>query len=347
MAWPYSEVANRTIDAIQSAVGKLYEPHHIRAISRAETDAKIDREKRLAAHEQQKKALYSGKMELDKNLDLIEVQPEPETAEPQNTDNQHEFLQTAEQQYRKVLLKRAINLQTAAYFAIEHAIHSEETKNNAQEQASTSRDESQVDDDWISKWRNGAQDVSKEHMQRLWGRLLAGEAASPGTYSLHTLDLLQKLTVHDAELINRIAPYCVDQWIPKFADNSEFENNLNFEELLYLNELGLLGGVDSNGLSQTSEIISANNKSVAYLKIQHDVYIFYFPDNFLKKKFSFEIYSISKVLREILTLSDTQIHPDVYSYTKEKALEFGANRIQMGSLNKYTNKITNIREIGI
>ena len=44
------------------------------------------------------------------------------------------------------------------------------------------------DSDWTARFFDSVQDVSSHDMQRLWGKVLAGEVESPGRTSLRTLD---------------------------------------------------------------------------------------------------------------------------------------------------------------
>ena len=41
-----------------------------------------------------------------------------------------------------------------------------------------------VDEDWLFRWRDAASVVSSEELQTLWGRVLAGEIKSPGSFSV-------------------------------------------------------------------------------------------------------------------------------------------------------------------
>lgn len=67
-----------------------------------------------------------------------------------------------------------------------------------------------VDDDWFTAWREGAERVSKEQMQRLWAKALIGELRSPGSYSLHSMEFLRRMSPRDANLIAKVAPFRID-----------------------------------------------------------------------------------------------------------------------------------------
>ena len=67
--------------------------------------------------------------------------------------------------------------------------------------------ETPVDPDWVSRFFEACQDVSNADMQRLWSRLLAGEVARPGTFSLRTLNTVRTLGRPDAELVAKLYRY--------------------------------------------------------------------------------------------------------------------------------------------
>jgi uncharacterized repeat protein (TIGR03899 family) len=66
-----------------------------------------------------------------------------------------------------------------------------------------------VDDDWIARFFDTGKHVSSDHMARLWGKILAGEVAQPGSYSLRTLDVLRNLSQKEAKSFNKIAKYAM------------------------------------------------------------------------------------------------------------------------------------------
>jgi uncharacterized repeat protein (TIGR03899 family) len=62
----------------------------------------------------------------------------------------------------------------------------------------------EIDEDWVTRFFDSAQDVSSEQMQEIWGKILAGEIKKPGQYSLKTLDFLKNLTKSDASQIEKV-----------------------------------------------------------------------------------------------------------------------------------------------
>ncbi|MDH7453540.1 DUF2806 domain-containing protein [Luteimonas composti] len=63
--------------------------------------------------------------------------------------------------------------------------------------------------DWINRFFRAAEDISSEQMQLLWGRILAGEIKSPGSYSLRTLEFFRNLTRENATLLELLCRQAV------------------------------------------------------------------------------------------------------------------------------------------
>lgn len=76
------------------------------------------------------------------------------------------------------------------------------------------------DEDWVTRFFKYAENISTEQMQDLWGRILAGEIRSPGTYSLRTLDFIRNLTKADADLLQKVGRHAIawsgTSFIPSF-----------------------------------------------------------------------------------------------------------------------------------
>ncbi len=108
--------------------------------------------------------------------------------------------------------------------------------------------ESKIEDDWLFNWQEYAGRVSSEDLQQLWGKILAGEIKSPGSYSYRTLDFLKTLSKADAEVIAIAAQFVVEGVIFREHDEILEKAGINFGVLMYLQELGMLSGVEAVGL---------------------------------------------------------------------------------------------------
>lgn len=102
--------------------------------------------------------------------------------------------------------------------------------------------------DWRRRFFSGAEDVCDDEMQIIWGKVLAGEVASPGRFSLRTLEILKNLSKHEAEKFQKICSFAFsDGWIPNPIDHSHKSINDRFrpfgicyDDLLALRSAGLM-----------------------------------------------------------------------------------------------------------
>lgn len=103
-------------------------------------------------------------------------------------------------------------------------------------------------DDWLLRWRDCAASVSSEELQQIWGKVLAGEVKSPGLFSLRTLEFLRNLSQAEAQTIERISPFVIHGVVYR-GDVSMLEaEGITFSDLLAMQELGVLAGVEGTGL---------------------------------------------------------------------------------------------------
>jgi hypothetical protein len=64
-----------------------------------------------------------------------------------------------------------------------------------------------VENDWITHFFEKSRIVSDDDMQRLWSRVLAGEANVPGSFSRRTVNVLADIDKFDAELFTRLCGF--------------------------------------------------------------------------------------------------------------------------------------------
>lgn len=104
-----------------------------------------------------------------------------------------------------------------------------------------------VDPDWTAQFFEGCQNVSNEQLRQIWAKLLAGEVAAPGSFSLKTLSIVRVMSREHADLFTRLGktvwttingtnPILMGTSVPA-CDASP---GLSFEEILKLSALGLI-----------------------------------------------------------------------------------------------------------
>jgi hypothetical protein len=130
-------------------------------------------------------------------------------------------------------LQKEVNITKALIYA-EESVMQDDTKPS----------EDKVEEDWIYRWKDCAGQISSDDMQRLWGRLLAGEVKQPGAYSLRCLEFVRNLSQREAKLIERVLRLDVDGAI---WSGFEVEDGApRYAEYLELESLGILTGVTGN-----------------------------------------------------------------------------------------------------
>lgn len=103
-----------------------------------------------------------------------------------------------------------------------------------------------VDKDWILKFMNISQDISREDMQDLLSTILSEEIQKPSTVSYRTLDLIKNLTKKELILFKKLSLISSNKGFIFLFDNDYnkwFLSNLlgfKFEEFLELSELWLI-----------------------------------------------------------------------------------------------------------
>ncbi|MCY4173578.1 MAG: DUF2806 domain-containing protein [Cyanobacteria bacterium MAG CAR3_bin_5] len=95
------------------------------------------------------------------------------------------------------------------------------------------------DPDWIARFFDGAQDVSSEELQKLWGRILAGEVKSSGKTSLRTLSILKNMTQQEARDFSKLMRFRIGRQV--FNNRTEKMLGENISQVVHFSHIGLFG----------------------------------------------------------------------------------------------------------
>ena len=133
----------------------------------------------------------------------------------------------------------------------------------------------EVDEDWIYRFFSHAQEISTEEMQTLWGKILAGEVKSPGSFSMRTLEILRNLSKSEAEIFQKFSQLSIkgpdttftiyprDKYLEEIFDIS-FTDIMTMDEagLMYSNELEITfsGSVGRVGFVYSNNVIVVNRQ---------------------------------------------------------------------------------------
>lgn len=106
-----------------------------------------------------------------------------------------------------------------------------------------------VNDDWLNRFFNYAEDVSNKDMQTIWGKILAGEIKQPNSYSIRVLELLKNITKSEADIFVKISQFIVSgtngEFIFKLSTDAMSSLGITFNEILLCTEIGILSPSDN------------------------------------------------------------------------------------------------------
>ncbi len=152
---------------------------------------------------------------------------------------------------QSVLPESTFDQRVIARMAFQEAKKQSNLEQITQHAAEELRDEQNIkserpDSDWTTRFFRIAEDITSDQMQILWGKVLAGEVKSPGSYSLRALDLLKNITQKEAETFERVVQISFKSkesiFVPN-PDNGKYLQDhfsLSFTDILLLREIGLL-----------------------------------------------------------------------------------------------------------
>jgi len=216
----------KLIEVISGGIGVLYKPHSIRK----EAEASAYAAKLIGNTE------TSVEAEKLKAIGLAQAASKIVLA-----DAESDILNRAKARIIYRELQRQTNIEAIAEVAIKEL----------PDQVSTDK----VDEDWRTRFFDIAENISNSDMQALWGKVLAGEVAKPGSYSLRALDVLKNLTEHEAHLFQLIRGMAFEnQQIFKINDLFAFDKyGLTYTGLLELRNAGIVQEGDTLNITFTAD----------------------------------------------------------------------------------------------
>lgn len=301
MAFPGERLVIRLWETIaDKGIGSLLTPWQIRREGRARIDVGSEEIVAFAQAEQDAADIRSGRKRLDADRQLVAL-PEPAVSSASEAAEVHaaEFpdLRAAVQIARGNLVSDAIRREVNVAKAV--LVAEGELEKDSQEPSSRT-----VDDDWLFRWRDSAAAVSSEELQNIWGRVLAGEIKSPGSFSLRTLDFLRNVSQQEALEIAKLSRFLIGEIIVRSDDFLKAEG-ISFVFLLRMQDLGIVSGVEASGLTLTLESMEPDKFSCGLpshgrmLIVTHDD-----P----AKKISLHVCPLTSIGREILRLGTFEPH---------------------------------------
>ena len=264
----FSKPLEKLIETVSCGVGKLYEPMYIKRMAKA----KAEEIKIISSTVTENIDLPISYQNGDIGIDITDA---------------NGLVNRAQNRFLFQEMKKQQNIESVVSYA--YTI----LENNAEV------DEKPVDEDWISSFFDCVANISNDQMQKIWGRLLAGEVAHPGNFSIRTIDILRKLTQKEAALFTKYVPLilrCAGDESCTFYDYFLFRDTsgesiitrkygYSFPEIVLLIEAGLISPNDqvSVGLHTKSggcmffegqyHAIEIQNNNDHEVFIAHEAYI--------------------------------------------------------------------------
>ena len=267
----------------EKGIGAWCRPWQMRREGRARVDVRREEILVLAQTEQDLKDIQSGRKIVDANYQLAELHGQ---ASPLAVVHRNRIAQE---------VRSEVNV-SKAFLRAEAEL---------EEDPQTPPDRT-VNEDWLFRWRDAAGTVSSEELQTLWGRVLAGEIKSPGSFSLRTLEFLKNISHEEALKIAKLAPFVLDNGCIFKSDEELLDSEgITFGFLLDLQNLGITCGVDTAGLSRTT--ISNDQNGSNELIISHDRVLVVTNED-ASKQLKLAIYGLTSLGQQIFKLGSFKSH---------------------------------------
>jgi len=228
--------ANKLIDAVAGAIGKAYQPRHIRKLAEAK------------AYE-----INTIGQALRNNADVPIVYDKGDLS--LNTTDFDEFVKRTQSRLAYQELQKQQNIENVADKAYE--LLSTETAVSSEP----------VSKDWMTRFFNSVEDISDEDLQNLWAKVLAGEIVRPKSFSLRTLETLKNISKYEAELFVKILPYVLTLENSLFLNADRkllLKHGITYGEIMALDECGLInssGFVVLTPKVSTAKPVGIHNRS--------------------------------------------------------------------------------------
>lgn len=245
-----TKLGEKTLGSIEKDISSLAKPWTMRREGQAGLKLRRKESLMLEQTRQDIEDVRLGKKAINERFEIVPLHPAPDKSLA--FPSAEEWEKSSDTAFGQQLASFATKEKTLQ--DMEQAINLRQIAMHVEDELQDVGDEEviekPIDRDWFTRWRTYAQDTSSEQLQNLWAKLLVSENRKPGNYSLHTLELLSRLSKEDAGVITKILGYTFSHALPKFREfESVYERNgITFDHFLHLEALGILNGVYTNSL---------------------------------------------------------------------------------------------------
>lgn len=171
-----------------------------------------------------------------------------------------------------------------------------------------------VDDDWTHRFVTFAKDVTDTELKSYWGRLLAGEIKTPGSYSFRMMQLMSQLTLSEAKQIRKIFRYVLfsDGNTKALIIKTQNYSPITMEQLLFMQELGLIDSNDTLSINYTNDGLKPERH---YVFSRNGVGLVFKSS---AAKVEFPVYKLTTIGREFMLLNlDVELDMDYLTKVSE------------------------------
>ena len=219
----FTKPLTKLMDSVKGAIGKVYEPRYKRRMADAKA-YEIDKIGEALRNNSDVLITYN-------NGNVVQTLPEFE-----------EFVQRTKQRFGYQELLKQKNIEAVVDNAYEELEKVESVS------------EEPVNQDWMSRFFNCVEDIGDEEMQKIWGKVLAGEIKKPGSFSKRTLDVVKNLSPEEANAFDSIVPFVLSDESSAFLPSAKAlldKYKVSYGTILLLAESGLMvsNGFISEGLT--------------------------------------------------------------------------------------------------
>jgi Protein of unknown function (DUF2806) len=211
----------KLIEACQVGMGGIFAPMQLRRMAKAEADVARIRAQGEADVEQirararvpTEKLLLQGQHELEVYRQSLEAKALP--ASTTSSDEPAIEVIWEDDTESQAVANKSLMMRTKGRFQYQEAkrqLNFEQIAGHAFNELPPDGivSDEPVDPDWIARFFDYAKDVSRGDMQKLWGKILAGEVTQPRKFSLRTMEVLRNLSPSEAQLFQRYCQICTD-----------------------------------------------------------------------------------------------------------------------------------------
>lgn len=175
----------------------------------------------------------------DAQIALIEALGEKQL---QQIHDDPDFADNALKQHLKVTVRREENKKEAVRFAIEDLRSTPPTE----EQSNAGSEE--LDPDFLNRFERYAEDATSEQLRERWGRVLASEIRTPGTFSGKVMRVVDELDATTAAAFEKLCTHRIADTVPKIL-----AGKLSFSEATQLVNADLILDPDGGHIRLSME----------------------------------------------------------------------------------------------